>query len=511
MVSAVLAAFQEAGCRPIPNPLLEAFAPARMYALEWQDLWVEIPGADRLRVGTEWLNAIWTSRFRVRFENAIGLTTVQPFAGETPLSPPVPLVVLSPKFPEPKSHWRFLQALVEDLYRRATRLPFAITAPTRHRVAESHRPPTPLFVLHFLVYYGPALQQALSHILAAPHRELRRRETIVPIHRATEATPHTLLAILHAPETWMPTRRIPLARRLGGYAPTHVRHPQTEETTDTAPNRFVLHFLRQLHQAAETLLRQPWWPNVPQERQKAVHTITSLVQQALQHPVFHHVSDLHFMPSHSQVLLRRPGYREMWELWHIFQQARRPVFEPMYQAIELRDIATLYEYWVFFALIEEIGFQLEVTPTVQWQFDRDEGLGWHAHAQFQNEGTLVYNKHWEGYSGFLRPDFTWERHNKPEVVLDAKFRLAWESPPTKNESGARRVVRRDDLDKMHTYRDALRVRAAVAIYPGETSEFFDVTHGRRQITLRELLLEDLNGVGALALRPDVESYHRRQT
>jgi len=502
----LFAALREAGCRVIPAAYRERFAPARLYALEWQDLWVEIPGAERLQVGTNMLPPMRGALFRLRFENAIGLTTVQAWARGAPLDSPVPLAVLSPKFPTLEEHWRFLQALVDDLYQRATRLSFAIAAPTGHRVAESRRPPTPLFVLHFLLQHAFTLEQALQRVLLTPHRELREDEQIVPPHEAKAADADTLFAMLHQADTWVPARGFLLARRLRGHAPTEVIQRSPEETTDTAPNRFVLHFIRHLILAIDTLRAQPWWSKVPPERQRVVQEVLAGLQQAVQHPFFAEVGPLQFVPLGSQVLLRRPGYRELRALWQTFQQARRPVFEPVDQAIALRDIATLYEYWVFFALVEEIGVQLGVTPKIEWRFGEEEGLGWQSRARFAPWGQLVYNKHWQGYSGSLRPDFTWERGGKAAVVLDAKFRADREAAPDEgaDHTGAtQRVVHQADIYKMHTYRDSLGVRAAVAVYPGEVNEFFDRRQGRRtDITLKNLLLSDLEGVGAIALRPD---------
>ena len=64
------------------------------------------------------------------------------------------------------------------------------------------------------------------------------------------------------------------------------------------------------------------------------------------------------------------------------------------------------------------------------------------------------------------------------------------------------VVRRADLYKMHTYRDALDVRAAVAVYPGDTPVFYDCRLGPlADVSLGEVLNSDLSGIGALAIKP----------
>jgi hypothetical protein len=96
-------------------------------------------------------------------------------------------------------------------------------------------------------------------------------------------------------------------------------------------------------------------------------------------------------------------------------------------------------------------------------------------------------------------------------VFDAKFRLkATDLSATEDTyeddvaSGQlTRVVKRADLYKMHTYRDALGARAAIALYPGDEAVFYDAgTHRQYDIRLGELLgSEERGGIGALPFCP----------
>ena len=55
---------------------------------------------------------------------------------------------------------------------------------------------------------------------------------------------------------------------------------------------------------------------------------------------------------------------------------------------------------------------------------------------------------------------------------------------------------------MHAYRDALPdIRAAVSLYPGTTTELWDVTGKRMVMDLEELLHGDFEGVGEIAMLP----------
>jgi hypothetical protein len=458
-------------------------------------------------VGTKDAECVPQGLFRLRFENQLGLTRVQAYAQGRPFGGPRYLEVLSPKFPTPGEHLTFYGILLGDLFARAARLPFTFSGPTSRGVVEALRPPTPLFTLHFLCQYTPALRQALAIIQAAPHRRLRDNPERVPLAEATEADADVLLSILQNPQDWLPARGFPLAVAFKGHAPARVWQRRPEETTDTPENRFVLHFLRQVLVAAESLPAQPWWKNVPHDRQTIVREMASLLRQAVILAPFDAVGPMQRLPFSSQVLLRREGYRQMLELWQRFQQARRPLFTPSQQAIEVRDIAALYEFWAFFALVEEIGVCLKESPVIDLHPSDEHGLDWRSEARFGNKGTLVYNRGFSrptSYSLPLRPDFTWMVGGRPVVVLDAKFRLERaDLEKEEDEDTPQATAKRADLYKMHTYRDALGVRAAVAVYPGDVAVFYDCAQGKRdELALRDLLLGEVCGIGALPMRPD---------
>lgn len=495
-----------AGLVPAPPGLRSALAPTAGCLLEWRDHYVSWPGATGLRVGDEWFAPVSGDVFRVRFENRVGLASVQAYAGARPLGAPVVVEVLSSKFPTPAAHVDFLRALLDDLFARATRLPFALGGPTARHVAPVPRPPAPLFVLHFLCEAERALDRALAVVLAVPHRALVEHEIRVPMGEVSEVDADVLHAVLHAPEEWVETEDGPLGAHGARYTPAHVWQRRPRETFDTPENRFVLGFLRRLLDAAAALASSPLWRFVPAPRRALVERVRGSLRRAAAHPAFAEVGALHQIPHRSQVLARRDGYRELRELYERFLSARRPVFARLDEAIPLRDIATLYEVWAFLALAEECGAALEAPVEIDLPpFDEsDPQRG--GEARIGQRGRLVYNRSMtkHSYSLPLRPDFTWMWDGRPEVVLDAKLRLERTSLETEDEDERpATVAKRADLYKMHTYRDALGVRAAVAVYPGDETVFYARKGGRRPVSfgLAELLDGELEGIGALALKP----------
>lgn len=121
----------------IPETLRAVLAPARHFLVDWRDYWLQVPEATHLVLGSQRITPEHGAWFRLRFENTLGLTVIQPFAGKRPLAPPIHLLVLSPKLDTPAAYWAFFQTLVTDLYRRAIQLPFHYSAPTGIGVREA--------------------------------------------------------------------------------------------------------------------------------------------------------------------------------------------------------------------------------------------------------------------------------------------------------------------------------------------------------------------------------------
>lgn len=481
---------------------------------EWAEYRIVIK-SDRAAPWTVWVNRQQVARdpdgpfWPFAFKNQIGKSTIRVVAAGVPL-PPLTVEVLSAKFPTPLAHLRFYQALLDDLTRRSVRLPFTFEAPTTHAVEEVAQPPSALFVYHFLRQHGVALQAALETILRAPHRLLRGEGTIVPLACAQTVNAEVVGWVLSHPEAWSRAPHLAIARRLGGYAPTRVFQRLADETFDTPANRFARHFVHELAQWLTHPLLAPL--------SARLDPVPGVIETALRAPLFEHVGEMHRFPSESQVLLRRDGYRELLGLWRLYQMARRPFFGPLQEAIDSRDVATLYEFWCFFTLAERL--QAGLGPAVfELSISDPQGLQHRAQVRFeQDPHRLIYNVGFRrredrtgSYSVGLRPDFALVLGRKADLVFDAKFRFdakdlaaaedTYEEDVAEGEMT--RVVKRADLYKMHTYRDALRARAAIALYPGDEAVFYDAgMHIETAVDL-DTLLDPAGpaGVGALPLSP----------
>jgi len=481
----------------------EGFFPFWLY--EWTDYWVECRGASELSVtfgGEPAADGPTPHLKHYTYQNQIGHSRIViTMDGET--LPPLDVEVISRKLDKPPGdplHYpTFYHHLRSDLTRRLASLPFEFSAPTFHFVEEVSEPPTPLFLAWFLRQHAERLTSAVNTILHNPHRRLTQEEEFLPIAQAFEITPRTLQAIVEHPEYL----HCPISHFPNFPTPSHVLQSLPADTFDTPENRFVKHFLTALLETQYAL--------------RPTRDVAAFLQLALRAPLFDEVGEMLSLPTASQVLLKCDGYRELLQLWREFHLARQPTFfRDAQEAIDARNVATMYEYWGFFALAERLATLFQ-SSRFTFHVSLAEGLGWNTEAVFGDTAyRLVYNRSFSrgrgSYSVGLRPDFSLFHGNQLQVVFDAKFRFderdveelgrEADAEDAGMPMDAERLAKRADLYKMHTYRDALRCRAAVVLFPGESDNMY-LTDGtmRKSVTLDELLNGQVEGVGVMGFIP----------
>jgi predicted component of viral defense system (DUF524 family) len=331
--------------------------------------------------------------------------------------------------------------------------------------------------------------------------------------------------------------------------PEFVTVSRATPTHDTPENRFVKFALRSFHQFLDTMRTR-----VPDKTKDArlVQEISALctrLDEALASGVMRQVSEPTYLPLGSPTLQRREGYREVLQAWLQFAMAANLVWhggEQVFGAGQ-RDVATLYEYWVFFRLLDVVEkvFILSKPKMDDLLEPTADGFGLKLragkfipmHGESTQPGRVLkvqfsYNRSFMATSGArkagswsenLRPDYTlslWpaeftaDEAELQELMVhlhfDAKYRIdqaaallrdadAGDEPQVledalneaKKEEN-RGSYKRADLLKMHAYRDAIRrTQGAYVIYPGEQG-------GDKRLNAFH---EVLPGLGAFALRP----------
>ena len=176
-----------------------------------------------------------------------------------------------------------------------------------------------------------------------------------------------------------------------------------------------------------------------------------------------------------------------------FGGAGAPLWAGAAHFARARDVASLWEFWVFFALVARIETARAERASIQANWDAARGLLAPSQALW-DEWTLTFNGPAPSYSTPLRPDYLWSKNGRALAAFDAKFRV---EVPGQTGRGA-------DLHKMHAYRDALGVRAAIALHPGRQTTFFDRERGPLpQLPLRAILEGAAAGVGLWGLEDSI--------
>jgi predicted component of viral defense system (DUF524 family) len=304
----------------------------------------------------------------------------------------------------------------------------------------------------------------------------------------------------------------------------HIPTSIKEETTDTPENRFIKYVLESfLFFCEEIQLKSKTDSRLYQE----AHIVSSKLEVFLQHNLFKEVSRPTTIKLNSPVLQKKSGYREVLKTWLMFDLSAKLIWEggeDVYAAGS-KNIAKLYEYWLFFKLLEAVKetFNIdseEYKKLINKTKDR-LGLQLKEGKQIALNGTYLskerelsiqfsYNKTFgsnkelskEG-SWTLRmdPDYTlsiWpkeltekEAERKEQIVhihFDAKYKV-------KNKEDNSKFTR-DDVIKMHAYKDAIRrTGGAYILYPG-TDDKPTTFKGFHEI---------LPGLGAFAIRPSEEN------
>ena len=488
----------------------QALAPATHFLHEWQQYTVHCHGSTRLELGSQSYNAIVDGVFQARFENQVGLSRIRAFDAHGGTIDARHVEVVSGKLGDPGASLRFLRAMLADLTSERGALAFMPRASTSRTVQQVQRPPSLLVQYFFLLNNAEAIEEATHHILRSPHRVLDDETEHVSIFDLTEIDADVVLQLVQGGARFDQSVSPPRLRA----APEGVWFRVPREGYDSAENQFVKAVATSMADACDDVLDASWLRDVEDpgvaNRRETLSRLGNHLRQFVRAPMFDEVGAMHRVPASSRVLQRRVGYRDLNLHWQAFLQARDPVWQRMQHAIDLRDVATLYEYWVWFALCREIQdvYGCE-RPEVDAIPPSDLGLPQGLKARFTGHGTLIYNASRRAYSGItLRPDYLWEPISGAKDGFDAKFRLAWDAAPldVEEEAASDPVARAkaDDLVKMHAYRDAIPgLRAAVVLFPGHVAEFRTIaTEKIDDIGIGDVLGGVLEGVGAIPMSPE---------
>ncbi len=420
-------------------------------------------------------------------------------------------------------------ALLDDLTNRALALPFSATQaaglPHDRSIADRDDVLLHAFIYarHILLASDRALPRALELVVRDPHRRFSPERANLDLVAARRVDARTIARIAMGADGVVRATghaaQSELAHALRGHLPAYVNVPRVENTFDTAENRFVLEFLGQVRgitDRVERLARSKAKPASFWTRAVAdCEAMRRVLGPFERHDMWHNVGRMGHVPSGSSVLQRRRGYKDVLRHHLALRASARIPFDrtAAERLLGLKDVATLYELWCYFAVVDAVGEIIGRRPDCADAMKvKDEVDLGHGFRVAWNDGpTVYYNLSFtpkkssprRSASLWLRPDIVVdiERGGQRELhAFDAKLRIDGVPPSSESDDSEGDDAetnplsfKNDDIAKMHAYRDALpHVRSARVLYPGnEACEFPALEADAR----------DTDGVGAIPLIP----------
>lgn len=389
---------------------------------------------------------------------------------------------------------------------------------------------------------------ALQRITTIPHQRLEEENYEREIRRGFKPDRTSQRQIVNRiPRISLPPNH-PLYARMGkeGYInpslPANITTSRNRETIDTPENRFVKHTLTTyidfLFQLEKRLVGKS---SAEQRLRREVLRLQEILEIELSKPFFREISEPIIAPLGSPVLQRKAGYQEILQAWLKFNLAGLLIWSggnDVYGAGK-RDMDILYEYWLFFQLLElfttlfegpryntdsliEVGadgFSLKLKAGKQLTLVGSYTQGSRPlHVRFSYNQVFANVKEREDRGSWtqnMRPDFTFsfwpesfssEEAERQELMVHIHFDAKYRAEAIQDLFGINSVdlqsekeeekkgnYKRADLLKMHAYRDAIhRSEGAYVLYPGSNEKLWSSFH------------EILPSLGAFAVRPSEE-------
>lgn len=466
----------------------------------------------------------------------------------------ITIEVLATKFDSKrdKSYRENYRFMLKDITDKCTELLMQINSPVEQNFETDFSRDNETIYQRFsfinTIIQNKDFEEAVLKIIASPKTNWDTEEEVVDIRRIKRFNNAATKQITAG------SNRIPLQTSHPLYKagiqsiPNKINSFRKIEHTDTPENRFIKHALEVFLRFAEDcqqFFKDKGYARPSIEASNSVTKLDGYLSQSF----FKDISRPTSLKLNSPVLQRKSGYREILSAWLQFDLAAKLVWkggDDVYKAGK-RDIATLYEYWLFFTLYdlfkskfkikdiehEEQSYNHLIEPTKDGlNVMVKQGKHTALYGDFVTENRALkvkfsYNRSFKGgtkytdelagsYTTTLRPDYTlsvWpamlkeKEAEKQELIVhihfDAKYKVTQFQIQTsidndvieQEENNERKgIYKNADLLKMHAYKDAIRRSGgAYVLYPGTKSNEIRGFH------------EIIPGLGAFSINPTGQS------
>ena len=492
------------------------------------------------------------NRGRITPNIYVGTLTLFVSSAEDPsVEAPIKLEVLATKFDTQldTSYRVNYRKMLEDITSKSTDLLLQSGTPVSQNFETDYKTDNKTLYQRFCfvrsVVDSKEFNEAISRIIASPKTNWKEEVEEIDVRRIRRFKSSETRQLLSKGNRVELSKNHSL-RNIGlSSVPRRIAASKKTDTVDNAENRFIKYVLNQfldfVEKCVDLFARDS-------REEKEAKSLRSILDGQLSNEFFKDISRPTTLALNSPVLQRRSGYREILRAWLMFDLAAKMIWSGGNDVYEggKRDIATLYEYWLFFTLYdlfkEKFGLhQLQANDEdIDNLFKLDKnGINLILKSGYNvalmgkcNFGSRTlnikysYNRSFGGgtkyderkagsWSTTLRPDYTitfWpadlkekEAEKFEEIVhihFDAKYKVSQFTVNTKvaeedlNEEEEKErmgIYKNPDLLKMHAYRDAIRrTSGAYVLYPGTESKEYNGFH------------EVVPGLGAFAVNPSDE-------
>lgn len=366
------------------------------------------------------------------------------------------------------------------------------------------------------------LAQVLQALTQDPHKILNATTVWMPRERARRPHPALLVQALSRPQN-IDASRMPL----------RVLDTRVELSVDIYENRLVKVYFQQVALRLQRLI------HILEVKQnntllEEVQTLRGILDKARRRATFlNEVMLPAYLPTKlTMVLLNRPSYRAALEGYLEFQRNPTVYIEEPALESPLENLPRLYQIW---GTLEVLKILLEVTETLGYQVTQQQLASTDIDGTYirllPDDKPVVVLEHPisktkinlipERAYGRKQPLHSISFEQRPDVAIeimptngpiqvylfDPKYKL--ESEQREGNMGNKSGPKKEDIDKMHAYRDAIRdreqqriVQYAAIMYPGEYIHFDDGLEALNAYPGLELSLEErLRDLFTTALRP----------
>ncbi|WP_169918967.1 5-methylcytosine restriction system specificity protein McrC [Sphingobacterium mizutaii] len=277
--------------------------------------------------------------------------------------------------------------------------------------------------------------------------------------------------------------------------PISIPNKEFVNDLDTTENRFLRFFLEEISAICIRVKSYNIGSTIDQRAKKLQKT----VNQYLLLPFFRNVGRLKYIPSGSSVLLKKVGYSAIYHHYIHSKFSFKPILESqerLRHTAGLKNIATLYEIWVFLKIAEFFFGDSTINEIISNStLKNDSSIN--SYTWKNKKLELSYNKSYSkknggSYSVNLRPDISLLYEGKL-YIFDAKYKF---NSSNFRDSVSIRSPKHEDIHKMHAYVDAINnTKFAIVVYPGTEILFYT------KKIIQTNNEDNLEGVGAVPLSP----------